>query len=440
MSRASHVDVKNPSSDVPGLYAAARAIEDNQLSVDSYVAACLRRIGSVEAGARAFAQCDREYAQKRAYVFDRMPADKRGPIHGLPCAAAEVIDVKGMPGASWVPRHAGHVAKDDAAVVTQARAAGAIVIGTTATAEFSCFGSGTARNPFATDRSSGGSGAAAAVASGMVPLAFDVRADGAIAVPASFCGVHGLKVTRGALSGKGLYALAPSVVGTGFYVRDAVDVGFAASLFLDLQAFPERCHRYVHEVEGLSVHLMDSASGYRIQPAARSAVNRAITALSDQRVDIVRARLPAGFVKAEGCYNTIFGYEVAQRLARDRDRFSEDIGTTARARIDQGRRIGADAYEQARRDAIAMRSELLDLLTDDAVFLDVAAEGVAPSLEADSGWSPTQALWALSGVPTLAVPCGEVDGLPIGIQIVAGPGREDLLARVACLIEDRIAR
>ena len=356
MAPASHVDVKNEPSNVPGLCAAAKAISASQLSVDDYIAACLRRVAAGESRIHAFAQCDPGYAEKRAYVSDRMPSGKRGPIHGIPCAAAEVIDIKGMSCGLGSDLQAERVAPSDAAIVAHAREAGAIVMGATASAEFGCLGAGSTRNPYAEDRSSGGSGAAAAVAAGMVPLAFERRADGAISVPASYCGVHGLKVTRGAVAATGMLSLAPSLDSIGFYVRDAADVGFTARVFLGHRALPGAEEGLAYDTDGLAVRVLDGPSGYRVQPAVRSALNRAVTALSDKRVDVARLRLSPGFVKAEGCYDTIFSYEVAQKLARDRDRVPERMCAVTRSRVDHGRRIDAGVYEQARRDAIAMRS------------------------------------------------------------------------------------
>lgn len=440
MALASHVDVKKELSNPPGLYAAVTAIRDSQLNVDDYIAACLRRVEAEEGRLRALVRCDYDYAEKRAYVFDRMPSNRREPIHGIPCVAAATIDIKGSSCGFGSELHRDRIATDDAAIIAQARKAGAIVLGTAASAEFGCFGAGAIRNPYAEDRSAGGSGAAAAVAAGMAPLAFERRVDGAISIPASYCGVFGLKVSRGAIAANGMLSLAPSLEATGFYVRNALDVGFVARVFLGHRA-PARVEAgFAPETGGLAVHILDGPSSYRIKPAARSALNRAIMALSDKRVDVARLRLSPACVKAESCYDTIFSYEVARKLARDRDREPERMGAEAQSRIDHGRRIDAGAYEQSRRDAIGMRSELLDHLTGDTVILDVASEDVAPPHDTDSGWSPGQALWALAGIPTLGVPCGMADGLPVGVQIAAAPGREDLLARVAGIIEDRIGQ
>ncbi|MDD9925121.1 MAG: amidase [Rhodospirillaceae bacterium] len=437
MAAASHVDVKNLAGGVPGLSAAAAAIHENRLSVDGYIAACLRRIASEEDRVRAFTACDRDEAEKRAYVFDRMPAGKRGPIHGIPYAVSTAFDIKGEPSNFAPALREERFASADAAIVAASRKAGAIAIGTTSSAEFGCFGAGAIGNPWAEARSSGGSGAAAAVASGMLPLAFGWRPDGAIAVSAGYCGIYGLKPTRGAIPGGGVQSLVPSLESVGLYVREAADVALVSQLFLGYKHLADRGD-LASCADTLAVQILDGASAYRIQPPARSALNRAVTALSDARVEIAHRRFSPGFVKAERCYDTIFSYEIAQELARDRDRLPDAMGEEALVRIDHGRQVGASAYELARRDVIAMRSELLDQLEGNTVLLDVAIEGVAPIREDDTGWSPMQALWALTGIPTLVVPCGLMDGLPIGVQIAAAPGREDLLARTASIIEGRM--
>ena len=111
----------------------------------------------------------------------------------------------------------GRRAPCDADVVARLREAGAIPFGTTTSAEFGCFGPGRARSSVDADRTAGGSGAAAAVASGAVVFACEMRPDGMLSRPASYCGIYGLTVTRGVLSTGGVCSLGTSLEGLGFY-------------------------------------------------------------------------------------------------------------------------------------------------------------------------------------------------------------------------------
>lgn len=421
MSPASQLDV-NRGRAVPewGLAEAARAIRDSRITVADYVAACLERSDERAKALQAFVRLDDDYLRRRAYVFDRMPTDKRGPLHGVPVATGETDTGGGDNGAP---------------LVAQAVGAGAILAGTTATPEFGCFGPGPTRNPFNADRSAGGSGAAAAVAAGMIPLAYDVRPDGEIGRAASFCGVYGLRLPRKPVPTGASPLLTTMFEAAGLYVRAAEDIGFVCRILLGARNVPADPAALAQRTEGLSVGLLQTASDYRIRAPVRSAINRAATVLSDARIDVSRQWLPARFVESEACYETIFSYEASRRLARYRDRDPGRMHPAVRERIDRGRRIDASAYEQARRDAIAMRSELLEMTDGDSVLLSAAVEDVAPPHKGDTGWSPMAALWALSGVPTLVIPCGRNDRLPVGIRLAAGPGREDLLARVACILE-----
>ena len=435
MSPASHVGVKQEGGD-RGLAAIARAIRANRVDVAAVASGCLGRIEARDAEIHAFAHPDAEFLSRRAYLLDRYPEDKRGSMHGVPIAVADVLDVENLVCARGSEMYRGRRAPCDADVVARLREAGAIPFGTTTSAEFGCFGPGRARSSVDADRTAGGSGAAAAVASGAVVFACEMRPDGMLSRPASYCGIYGLTVTRGVLSTGGVCSLGTSLEGLGFYVREAEDVGFLARALLGNRSVPKRREAVAYRTEDLTVYALQSPSGYRVLPPMRSAINRALTILSDRKVAVTPRRLPAHFVKAEACYDTMFSYEVSRCLTRDRDRAPDSLRPETLARIDQGRRIDASVFEAARRDAIALRSELLDLLVGDAVILDAAADGTAPPHEEDTGWSPWQAIWAIAGLPAVAIPCGAVAGLPVGVQVAAAPGREDLLARVACLVED----
>ncbi len=436
MASANHVDVKDYAG--LGLAAAARAVRENQLSVTALVEACLASVRAREDQIYAFSGFDAKQAGRSAYISDRMPANKRGPLHGVPIAFTDLIDCSSKGHIEGKGRVSDVVASKDAQVVAKVRSAGGIILATAATAEFGAFGSGTVRNPLDIERSLCGSGAAAAIAAKMVPLAFDLRVDGPITRAAAACGIYGLTATRRAIPSEGVLSLAPSIETCGFHVRDAEDVGFACRHILGRQSIPENRDELAYRTKGLKVALLEGPASHTIEAAGRSAMNRAATALMDARIETARLRLPPRFVKVDSCYDTLFSYELARRLTADRDRLSATMNTQTLAQIDHGRRIEASDYEQARRDAITLRSELLDMMKGDTVFLDAAMVG-PPPLRADGDEAiALHALWAIIGAPVLAVPCGFVDGLPISVQIAAAPGREDLLARLACIIEDRI--
>ncbi len=439
MPSANHVDVKfSGGGTVLGMAEAARAINSGQLSVAAYLDDCLAVIEARNETIAALVEVDEKRVRRRAYVLDRMPTDKRGPAHGIPFAAARVIDVLELNAFKGQVETSNRVAQRDATIIKRAYTAGGIAIAAATSAEFGCFGMGIARNPRDPERASRGSGAAAAVAANMVPFAFDARADGSVTLPADYCGIYGLTATRGAIASDGILSLAPSVESRGFYVRKAEDIGFACRLFLATRPLPEVREELAYRTVGMAVHVLDGPMSYRVETAGRSAINRATAALSDGHVAVGRLRLPPRFVKMESCYNTLLSYEVARQLTAERDRMSAKMNDETRALVDRGRRIDASEYEQARRDAITLRSELLDMMPGDTVFLDAAAESVPPLRGSNENSNALQALWAIAGLPVLSIPCGTVGGLPVGVQIAAAPGREDLLARLACIIEDRL--
>jgi Asp-tRNA(Asn)/Glu-tRNA(Gln) amidotransferase A subunit family amidase len=98
-----------------------------------------------------------------------------------------------------------------------------------------------------------------------------------------------------------------------------------------------------------------------------------------------------------------------------------------RAIIDDGRRVSDRDYERALAEAEGYRRDLRHLVAGDAIILAPATDGVAPPFSEETGPSRLQGLWTLAGFPTLAAPCGKVDGLPVGVQLIAAPEGDDLV-------------
>src|SRR5262249_41143798 len=160
----------------------------------------------------------------------------RGPLHGIPIGIKDIIDVRGLPTACGAKRWVDRIAEDDAELVERVREAGAVIMGKTVTTPYACIDPPLTRNPWNPERTPGGSssGSAAAVACGMCYGAIGTQTGGSITRPASFCGVAGMKPTRGNVGVRGVYPFAASLDHVGPVARGVEDLRI---LFRILQRF-----------------------------------------------------------------------------------------------------------------------------------------------------------------------------------------------------------
>src|SRR5262245_35748753 len=220
------MDLSNP----PALSGpdAARLIREGVISSEQYVAACLARVRETDARIEAWVFLDPDHALAQARAADQRRLSGRpiGPLHGVPIGIKDIIDTADMPTENGSPLHAGRTPSRDAAVVTLLRAAGAVIMGKTVTTEFACGASGKMRNPHDAAYSPGGSssGSAAAVAAGMAPLALGSQTGGSTVRPASYCGVYGLKPTRGLIPRRGMSRVAQTLDTVGLFARTIDDI------------------------------------------------------------------------------------------------------------------------------------------------------------------------------------------------------------------------
>ena len=429
-----------PGSAGPGTIASALAgLESGALSCRDLVEAALAAAARAEELGGVVARRD-DAARAEAEALDRLPHGRRGPLHGIPVTVKDVIDVAGMPTAAGSEAYREHPA-DDAAAVARLRAAGAIVVGKVATHEFA-LGVTTpqARNPHDPSRipggSSGGSGIAVATGFGLASLGTDTRAS--IRVPSALCGVVGLKPTYGAVPTAGLVSLAWTMDHVGPLARDTRD----AALVLEALA---------PGLAGLSGWAGAPVASARIgvpeaafagcDPEVEAAVRRAIAGLASLGVGVDEAERPSplDLDRASAAGLVVSRAEAAanhRALAIPRDRLWEETAD----QLDEADGLSASDYLDAQR----LRAEL-------AAGFDAALDGlwalamptvpcVAPPVE-DAGryitiLSRTAIPWSLTGLPAISVPCGvSAAGLPIGLQLVAGRGREHLLVALASAAE-----
>jgi aspartyl-tRNA(Asn)/glutamyl-tRNA(Gln) amidotransferase subunit A len=204
---------------------AARAIASGDLTSEELTRACLQRIEEVEPELKAFLTLDGDGAIEQARALDG--ERPRGPLHGIPLAIKDIIDVAGLPTTAASRVLQGNTARLDAPVVTRLRTSGAVIVGKTNTQEFA-YGVVTppTRNPWDRSRIPGGSsgGSAVAVASGMCLGALGTDTAGSIRIPAALCGVSGLKPRPGLVPVDGIIPLAPSLDVCGPIARTAADL------------------------------------------------------------------------------------------------------------------------------------------------------------------------------------------------------------------------
>ncbi len=390
---------------------------------------CIERIEALDPQIHAFVDFRADWALQQARAADDH-GDRRRPLHGIPVAVKEVFDVAGMQCNWGTPIHAGRVPSRDAPVVNTLRSLGAIVVGTTVSTEYAIAAAGPTVNPHDSRRTPGGSssGSAAAVAAGMVPLALGSQSIGSVVRPATYCGVWGLKPTKGVLSTRGVMVLSEQLDHVGLFARSGADMEYAwRALCQDdiAQRMPSSLR-----VLGVSGPLRQ-----RVQPASETALNRARALIRDAGLENAAFAAPDSFEQVEGHIFTILCRDMARHHGDDRRQFGAHMSARVRELIDRGSGISDDAYGEALAQAEAYREILLrELDIPGTVMLAAATDSTAPLMEEGTGSPLLQALWTLTGLPVLAVPCGEVGGLPVGVQLIAAPGQETLLFQVGSVL------
>lgn len=388
------------------------------------------RIEAGEGALRAFAHFDLARVMAEAEERDRrrragMPL---GPLHGLPVAVKDIIDVRGYPCEFGTELEAGRRPTADAAVAGRLRGAGAVVLGKTVTAEFASIAPGATRNPHDPERTPGGSssGSAAAVAAGMAPFALGTQTLGSVIRPASFCGCVGFKPSFDAIPRAGVMADAPSLDHVGVFARSIEDAALAEHLMPGGGPGPLSGTALSEPPLAPAFAFVRSPVWDRAEPATQEAFGELAAALGDA---VEEVELPAPFAHALDWTRRIMAAEMAHGLGRyaDTGRTSAEFA----ALIAEGRAVPATDYLVARDWQLRLRAGLGEVFDRFDAILTPAAPGEAPGRET-TGDGAFCALWSLTGLPALSLPLltGPA-ALPVGVQLVGAYGGDARLLRSA---------
>lgn len=444
-----------PKGHVPMLDLSARELRDRMaagaLQATDLVGACLERIAALEPEVQAWAWLDGGHALKQAEALDAQRRSGRpaGPLHGLPVALKDVIDTARMPTQNGTPLDEGRVPEADAALVTRLRAAGAIVIGKTVTAELAFLHPGKTRNPHDAARTPGGSssGSAAAVAAGMVPLAVGTQTGGSVIRPAAFCGTVGFKPSFGAIPRTGVLSQSPSLDTIGVFARNIEDAallaevlfGFDANDRATVLAPPPRLHATAMTAPPVrpTLAFLRPPGWDRADADTKAALEELVEALGERCFETA---LPGIFDEAAEIRERINLAEMAKSYysyeKRGRDRLSEEM----RGALDRGKDIPARDYISALDWPDVLYAGLDEIFERCDAILAPAALGPAPEGHASTGDAIFNGLWTLCGTPAVTVPILQSEtGLPIGAQLIGRRGDDARLLRTARWLEGLIS-
>ncbi|EPC03041.1 hypothetical protein L861_22290 [Litchfieldella anticariensis FP35 = DSM 16096] len=420
---------------------AAWRIAEGALTSAELVAASLERIAAEEPRVEAWEFLDRDKAMAEAEERDRrrrrgLPL---GPLHGVPVGLKDIIDVKGMPTGNGTPIDAGKRPFVDAAVTRRLRAAGAVIIGKTVSTEFAYYHPGKTCNPHDPTRTPGGSssGSAAAVATGMVPLALGSQTNGSVIRPASFCGVVGFKPTFGAIPRTGVLTLAPSLDHIGIFARTIEDVALSELLMgpdeqdMDAQENPGPLSDTALAEPPVTPTLAFIKTPFweRADATTQTAFGELVEALGEQ-VDEVE--LPEVFARGAGWLEGVMAAEMARNLGHYVDHTPNETSEKFRTLIAEGRAMRAPDYLAARDMRRVLRDALGPIFDRFDAIVTPAAPGEATEGLESTGDPSFCSLWTFCGLPAISLPLMTgPNGLPLGVQLVGQHGQDARLLRTA---------
>ena len=405
---------------------ASELVRQRKLSPVEITSACLERIQRDDGRTNSFIDVYVEQAIAEARVAEREIAKGNwsGPLHGIPVAIKDLIDIKGRATTAASKLFSDHVATEDAGVVQRLRRAGAIIIGKNNLHEFAYGGSGVisaygpVRNPRERSRITGGSssGSAAAVASNFCFAAIGTDTAGSIRLPAACCGIVGLKPAFGRVSVRGVVPLSESYDHVGPLTRTVEDAELVFAAIADYRPRPPRGLRFA-----VARKYFFEGSG----PAVVAAVEQTIEQLKREHEFVGEINVP---VDEDRTLSSSESWIYHRQFVRESP---ELYDPRTLARIKSGERYTSEQISVKRRELERIRASVDDLFRDVDVIATPTSPILPPKFEdiSDETLRPLELLmlrntrpWNVYGVPAISVPCGEM----IGVQL-AGRSESDLL-------------
>ncbi len=404
----------------------AGLIDGRHLTSQKLVQSCLDHIAARDPLLKAWVAVDSDVSLQQARARDTTPAP-HGPLHGIPIGVKDVIDTCDFATSHGSPIYHDNRPKTDAACVAMLKQAGAVILGKTATAEFASISPPETRNPVNPDHTPGGSssGSAAAVASGMVPLALGTQTGGSIIRPAAFCGIVGFKPSYALVNRAGLKFSADSLDTIGVMARTVADVALTFDALLGARVSDALETKAPAKIGFCQTDLWDSAD-----LDARQLLQDVAANMQRSAVTVAAFDLPQPYSHLLDIHGRIIRYEPARAMMPEYTTHASKFSDRFRARIEEGLQIAPLTHC---RDLVAMaaaRQSFDAAMAEFDALITLSTPGEAPQGLGTTGESTFNSVWTLLGAPCIHIPLGRgASGLPLGVQLIGKRyGDRELLA------------
>jgi aspartyl-tRNA(Asn)/glutamyl-tRNA(Gln) amidotransferase subunit A len=381
-----------------------------------------------------------------------------GPLHGVPIALKDLVEIQGHVTTGGSKVWENRVSKVTATAARKLMAAGMIVIGKTHLVEFAMGGWGTNQhmgnpwNPWDTtvQRTPGGSssGSGVAVASGFAPCAIGTDTGGSVRLPASWCGLVGLKTTVGRISCHGILPLAPTLDTPGPMTRSVEDAAILFNLLqgpdqldpLTLRHQPDDpLPKLKRGVAGMRLAVLPKAERVQIDEEVLAAFDASVETLRHLGAEIVEVSLPCGFNDFATLTGQIIGAEGYAVIGDIVDRLDLPVDDAVRPRIWVGKNLSARDYLRALAERDLIKREFAGAFVEiDALLTPTTATPAVPIADVDQSGTPARftRMVNLLDLCAIALPNGfTAEGLPISLQIVCKAFDESTALRIAWAYE-----
>ena len=409
---------------------AIKALSKREIKAADLLLSCLDRIGQRESHVKAWTSLGKENALSRAKELDK--GAFKGILHGLPIGVKDLYDTYDLPTSYGSPIYANHYPVADAVSIALMRQAGGIILGKTVTTELASFKSGPTINPHNSRHTPGGSssGSAAAVADFMVPLATGSQTAGSMIRPASYCGVVGFKPSLGKVSIAGVKSLSISLDTLGCFGRTVEDVGLGVAAMsgdhrlAKIEALHNKPRIAICKTSNWSLAHKETATAMAVARHAAEHIAKST---------VVDLGLPKSCDDITQVQTRIMLSEMSRSFLFERTHFPKKLSLILSKQLADGAAI---SYEQYAKDLFFTDSakSSINALFNDEVDLLIApsAMGEAPDLKDGTGDPVFCREWTLLGLPCININVTSgPNGLPVGVQLIAGPGKDHFLLSAA---------